>query len=78
VRIGGDELPAVTQLFTEHYMVLFLLHNTLGAWWISRQAETRGCKPAGVTLPDYTFEFLRCSDDGSPAAGTFPDGQQPP
>ena len=28
-KIGADELPAVTQLFTEHYMVLFLLHNTL-------------------------------------------------
>ena len=31
-KVGADELPAVTQLFTEHYMVLFLLHNTLGAW----------------------------------------------
>lgn len=32
VAIGANELPAVTQLFTEHYMVQFLLHNTLGAW----------------------------------------------
>ena len=32
VKIGADELPAVTQLFTEHYMVLFLFHNTIGAW----------------------------------------------
>lgn len=31
VKIGADELPAVTQLFTEPYMVEFLLHNTLGA-----------------------------------------------
>jgi hypothetical protein len=31
-KIGADELPAVTQLFTEHYMVLFLFHNTVGAW----------------------------------------------
>ncbi|NJR43085.1 MAG: hypothetical protein HC767_10930, partial [Akkermansiaceae bacterium] len=23
----------MTQLFTEPYMVEFLLHNTLGAWW---------------------------------------------
>jgi len=30
VKIGADELPSVTQLFTEDYMVLFLLHNTLG------------------------------------------------
>ena len=32
VKIGAVELPAVTQLFTERYMVLFLLHNTIGAW----------------------------------------------
>ena len=31
-KIGADELAAVTQLFTERYMVLFLLHNTIGAW----------------------------------------------
>ncbi len=31
-KIGADELPAVTQLFTEHYMVQFLFHNTIGAW----------------------------------------------
>jgi hypothetical protein len=29
-------LPAVTQLFTEPYMVKFLLHNTLGAWWAGK------------------------------------------
>ena len=40
VKIGADELPPVTQLFTEDYMVLFLLHNTLGAWWAAkRRAE---------------------------------------
>ena len=35
-KIGADELPAVTQLFTEPYMVAFLLDNTLGAWWAAR------------------------------------------
>ena len=38
VKIGADELPAVTQLFTEPYMVQFLLHNSLGAWWVSRHS----------------------------------------
>ena len=37
VKIGADELPAVTQLFTEPYMVRFLLHNTLGAWWAGKR-----------------------------------------
>ena len=41
VKIGADELPAVTQLFTEDYMVLFLLHNTLGAWWAGKVLAQR-------------------------------------
>jgi len=32
---SADDIPAVTQLFTERYMVQFLLQNTLGAWWLS-------------------------------------------
>lgn len=36
VKIGANELPAVTQLFTEPYMVRFLLHNTFGAWWAGK------------------------------------------
>lgn len=35
-KIGADELPAVTQLFTEDYMVDFLFDNTLGAWWAAK------------------------------------------
>ena len=36
-KIGANELPAVTQLFTEPYMVSFLLDNSLGAWWVARR-----------------------------------------
>ena len=61
-KIDGAKLPAVTQLFTEPYMVHFLIDNTLGAWWVSRNP--------GVT-PPIKFEYLRTLDDGSPAAGNF-------
>ena len=61
-KIGADELPAVTQLFTEPYMVQFLLHNSLGAWWESRHPD-KAC-PVDLT-------YLRHADDGQPAAGTF-------
>lgn len=61
-KIDGKRLPAVTQLFTEPYMVNFLIDNTLGAWWVSRNP--------GVT-PPCRFEYLRTLDDGTPAAGTF-------
>ena len=60
--IDGEKLPAVTQLFTEPYMVHFLIDNTLGAWWVSRN---QGVKPP------IKFEYLRLLEDGTPAAGKF-------
>lgn len=67
MKIGADELSPVTQLFTEDYMVLFLLHNTLGAWWTAkRRAEGRTHE-----LPEYEWTYLRLNGDGSPAAGSF-------
>lgn len=62
VKIGADELPAVTQLFTEPYMVQFLLHNSLGAWWADRHPD-RPCP--------FDPAFLRRTEDGAPAAGAF-------
>ncbi|WP_374426602.1 Eco57I restriction-modification methylase domain-containing protein [Ideonella dechloratans] len=62
VKIGADELPAVTQLFTEPYMVDFLLHNSLGAWWVTRHP--------GQNCP-VPLTYLRTLDDGTPAAGKF-------
>ena len=40
-KIGEEELPAVTQLFTENYMVRFLFHNTIGAWRAGRLLAER-------------------------------------
>jgi hypothetical protein len=84
-KIGANELPAVTQLFTEDYMVDFLLDNTLGAWhagkWLAANpslAETAQSEDelrAAVSLPCCPWSYLRFikSDDGKwvPAAGTF-------
>ena len=49
-KIGADELSAVTQLFTEPYMVSFLLDNSLGAWWVSNYHEYKDLLP---------FQYLR-------------------
>ena len=62
VKIGADELPAVTQLFTEPYMVQFLLHNSLGAWWVVNHPD----EPCPVELT-----YLRTMEDGVPAAGSY-------
>lgn len=62
-KIGAADLSAYTQLFTEDYMVRFLLENSLGAWWAGRH-------PGSPLLCE--FEYLRFREDGTPAAGTFP------
>jgi hypothetical protein len=67
VKIGADEIAAVTQLFTEDYMVLFLLENTLGAWWTAKR-RAEGKDPA---LPGYAWTYLRLNEDGSPVTGSY-------
>jgi len=83
VKIGVRELPAVTQLFTEPYMVSFLLDNSLGAWWAARRLTEADLKNAKTedelrrkaSLHGVALEYLRFvkGEDGKwiPAAGTF-------
>jgi hypothetical protein len=61
-KIGGPDLAPVTQLFTENYMVRFLLENSIGAWWAGRY-------PDSPLLAGW--EYLRFDADGKPAAGAF-------
>ena len=62
-KIGGADIAPVTQLFTEDYMVRFLLENSLGAWWAGKHPDSPLIKK---------WEYLRFKEDGTPAAGTFP------
>ncbi len=85
VKIGARELPAVTQLFTDDYMVDFLLDNTLGAWhagkviaakpMLAEAAKSEEELRKAVTLSGCPWAYLRFikSDNGrwTPAAGTF-------
>ena len=64
VKIDGSDLSPVTQLFTENYMVRFLVENSLGAWWAARHPESALVE---------TWEYLRRNEDGTPAAGSFAD-----
>jgi N-6 DNA Methylase len=72
-KIDGRTLSAVTQLFTEHYMVQFLLHNTIGAWWCSLHGIEG--PPGGFGVPigksPVEMEYLRWQEDGTPASGKF-------
>jgi hypothetical protein len=85
VKIGAREISPVTQLFTEPYMVSFLLDNALGAWWAKRRLTQDDLHSAhsekelrewaaleGVPL-DY-LRFVRGEDAGAgwaAAAGWF-------
>lgn len=83
VKIGARELPAVTQLFTEPYMVSFLLDNSLGAWWAARRLTESDLKHASseeelrrkAAIPGVPLDYLRFvqqeDDTWTPAAGTF-------
>ena len=83
VKIGARELPAVTQLFTEPYMVSFLLDNSLGAWWAGRRLTEADLQNASTeedlrrkaAIPGVPLDYLRFvqQEDGAwtPAAGTF-------
>ncbi len=83
VKIGARELPAVTQLFTEPYMVSFLLDNSLGAWWAARRLSEADLQNASseeelrrkAAIPGVPLNYLRFvqQEDGTwtPAAGTF-------
>ncbi len=80
-KIGADELPAVTQLFTEDYMVDFLLDNTLGAWHagkvlaanpkLSETVQSEDELRLAVSLPGCPWKYLRFirSQTPSPLVG---------
>jgi len=85
VKIGADEISPVTQLFTEDYMVDFLLDNTLGAWHagkvlatntqLASTAQNEEELRQAVALPGCPWSYLRFikTEDGpwAPAAGAF-------
>ena len=85
VKIGADELSPVTQLFTEDYMVDFLLDNTLGAWHagkvlaanpqLAATAQSEEELRQAVALQGCPWNYLRFikTDDGpwAPASGTY-------
>ena len=82
VKIGQEELSPVTQLFTEDYMIDFLHHNTLGAWWAAKKfpnginaPDEVACRQQ-VQVGDIEWKYLRFIQDEKtkkwkPAAGVF-------
>lgn len=67
VKIGANELSPVTQLFTEPYMVSFLLDNALGAWWANRKLTQNDVTTTtteeelrqAASVPGVPLQYLR-------------------
>ena len=67
LKIGAAELPPVTQLFTEPYMVRFLLDNGLGAWWAAHRLDDVALREASsedelrrnAAVPGVSLDYLR-------------------
>ena len=89
-KIGGADLPPVTQLFTEDYMVRFLLENSLGAWWAARHPDSpliqeweylrwadQAADQTSEVSSDQISEVSETSEIlRTPAAGAFPGWPQ--
>ncbi|MFH4511030.1 DNA methyltransferase [Vibrio alginolyticus] len=73
LKIGAQELSPVTQLFTEAYMVSFLLDNALGAWWANKRLSQDDLIRANneqelrelAAIPGVPLEYLRFTKEES-------------
>ena len=86
VKIGAKELSPVTQLFTEPYMVSFLLDNALGAWWANQQlteadynnAESEVELRNKASIDGVPLEYLRFVRTYTPAQRAVLDSDEVP
>jgi Eco57I restriction-modification methylase len=54
-KAGADEIPAATQLFTPHWIVRYLVENSLGRLWMLNRPSSR--------LVDYMDYYVEPVDD---------------
>lgn len=55
-KINGSTLPAVTSLYTPHWIVEYLVDNTLGVMWKEMHPDTEIEKICDYIVPDQEFE----------------------
>ena len=62
-KAGADEIPAATQLFTPHWIVRYLVENSLGRLWMLNHPESRLVDQMDYYIApvDEETDFLRIS-----------------
>jgi hypothetical protein len=68
VKVGADELAPVTQLFTEPYMVDYVLHNTVGKWWQLQHPHQAAQLPLHYLVLHRATEHEGATDSASSPA----------
>lgn len=60
-KAGADEIPAATQLFTPHWIVRYLVENSLGRLWMLNRPTSRLVDRMDYYIPpvDEETEFLK-------------------
>jgi hypothetical protein len=59
--VPAEDIPAVTQLFTPHWIVRYLVENSLGRLWLLNRPESllKAWVPYYIESPEPETEFLR-------------------
>ncbi len=76
-KFGREHIAAVTQLFTPHWIVRYLVHNTLGRLWLQMHPDSRLQErldyfvPPVEPLPPQTVKPVREITLLDPACGTM-------
>ncbi|MCR2791697.1 BREX-1 system adenine-specific DNA-methyltransferase PglX [Microbacterium sp. zg.Y625] len=62
-KAGPDEIPAATQLFTPHWIVRYLVENSVGRLWMLNHPESRLVDQMDYYVPpvDEETDFLKIS-----------------
>ena len=60
-KAGADEIPAATQLFTPHWIVRYLVENSLGRLWMLNRPKSslRDQMPYCIAPVDESADFLK-------------------
>ncbi len=76
-KIAAEDIPAATQLFTPHWIVRYLVENSLGRLWLLNRPGSRLAEqmPYYIAPLEPETDFLRISSPeeirlGDPAAGS--------
>ena len=69
--VPTEDIPAVTQLFTPHWIVRYLVENSLGRLWLNSRPNSR----LRDHMPYYIEDANSLSDQWSVASGQWPESR---